>query len=162
MNGQEALRGHLRHTGLVDQKAVATVVINRAKTGRAVATANAYEGGGTPANTIDGNDGTYWHNNSTALNSWLKVDLIDAHAIVAYRLYQYPTYWASSWKIQTSDDNSNWTDVETGATTSGTLDTGKVFWASGLTYIARYFRWVPLALNTTPYWLLLTVELWTA
>jgi len=97
-----------------------------------------------PASAIDGDDTTPWFGNQAGVG-WLRVDLGSAKRITAWRIYHgdnsVPLANARNFVIQSSDDDSSWTDRDTSYSTLGvsTLDTGIVSLGSPTT--ARYWRY---------------------
>ncbi|BBA97537.1 putative secreted protein [Actinacidiphila reveromycinica] len=81
------------------------------------ATASSVENAGTPASAaVDGNTGTRW-SSAAADPQWLEVDLGSAQSIGQVRL-DWETAYAKAFKIQTSANGTDWTDVY--STTTGT------------------------------------------
>jgi Siphovirus ReqiPepy6 Gp37-like protein/F5/8 type C domain len=88
--------------------------------GAGTATANAYTSGYPPSSAFDGNSGTTWGNTSS-MPSWLQYDFGTGKTIVKYRLYyEYGVsgwnsydYSPSTWDFQGSNDNVNWTTLDT-------------------------------------------------
>jgi hypothetical protein len=81
------------------------------------ATASSTENAGTPASSaFDGNTGTRW---SSAFSDpqWLEVDLGSTQSICQVTL-NWETAYATAFQIQTSNDNTNWTNIY--STTTGT------------------------------------------
>ena len=81
------------------------------------ATASSTEGGGSPANAIDGNVGTRWSSGAAqAAGQWYKVDLGTSqwfnHVIVdaGTSTGDYPREYI----VETSIDNTNWTTIANG------------------------------------------------
>jgi F5/8 type C domain/Beta-1,3-glucanase len=82
------------------------------------ATASSTENAGAPASAaVDGNTGTRW---SSAFSDpqWLQVDLGSTQAISQVTL-NWEAAYAKSFKIQTSTDGTNWTDVYSTTTGAG-------------------------------------------
>ncbi|SEG79548.1 Beta-1,3-glucanase [Actinacidiphila yanglinensis] len=81
------------------------------------ATASSTENAGTPASAaVDGNTGTRW-SSAAADPQWLQVDLGSNQTISQVTL-NWETAYAKSFKIQTSTNGADWTDVY--STTTGT------------------------------------------
>lgn len=116
----------------------------------------------------DGDDSTYWLSESVtypgqpALDAWWKADLGSAKEITWYRVVQGATpFRASSSKLQSSTDNSTWTDQVTFGVFG---DSGLLELPSPVT--ARYWRvlgiaQVPLVSLAANNWGLATVALYS-
>ena len=84
------------------------------------ASASNSAGGKPPSNAIDGDTGTRWQSGIEIYNGlWFKVNLGQLRKIYQTRYYWCPggeSDWpANGYKIETSPDNSNWTQVYSGA-----------------------------------------------
>ena len=80
------------------------------------ATASSTENAGTPASAaVDGNTGTRW-SSAAADPQWLQVDLGSVQSIGQVTL-NWETAYAKSFRIQTSNDGTAWTDIY--STTTG-------------------------------------------
>jgi F5/8 type C domain len=101
---------------------------------------------------IDANDATYWSPGPCAGN-WLRVDLGSAKLITAWRVLQHATYYATAFKIQSSDDGSTWVDRALSGLAG--VESGVV--ALVTTASARYWRLLGVT-GPTP-WQVATFEL---
>ncbi|MEV6923804.1 discoidin domain-containing protein [Dactylosporangium sp. NPDC051485] len=93
------------------------VPVNLARNASARAVASYQDGALTAANAIDGNPSTRWssdHSNDN--NAWIYVDLGAGYAVSTVNLVWEAAY-AKGYKIQVSDNATQWTDVY--ATTTG-------------------------------------------
>lgn len=88
------------------------------------------------ANAFDANDGTYWRTPNSAGETWLRTDLGQVRRIVAWRILLTTANGTPSYKIQSSDNDSDWTDRADGS--NDPLDSGVVNLASAVE--ARYWR----------------------
>lgn len=74
-----------------------------------------------PENTLDGNDATRWSANSTDGSAYLTYDLQCKKTVTSVKIYFHKgDQRTSSFKIATSNDGANFTDVTTLLTSSGT------------------------------------------
>ncbi|MET9410254.1 discoidin domain-containing protein [Streptomyces sp. NPDC002935] len=98
--------------------AAADLPLSQGKT----ATSSSDENGGTPAAyAVDGNAATRW--SSAALDTqWLQVDL-GASATITKVVLNWEVAYGSDYRIQTSPDGSNWTDIKTVTGGDGGTDT---------------------------------------
>ncbi|MER5472945.1 discoidin domain-containing protein [Streptomyces sp. NPDC002685] len=98
--------------------AAADLPLSQGKT----ATSSSDENGGTPAAyAVDGNTATRW--SSAALDTqWLQVDL-GASATITKVVLNWEAAYGSDYRIQTSPDGSNWTDIKTVTGGDGGTDT---------------------------------------
>jgi hypothetical protein len=117
---------------------------NYALTGNGgTATASVGNFSGTPANTIDGNTGTYWWSSTPSVGTYVQVDLGVARAIDSFRFKQAGSngsgQGAGQIKIQSSTDGSAWTDRYTSGTGLGAYDSGVLSLGVGV-ITARYWR----------------------
>ena len=81
-------------------------------------TASSIEGAGTPASAAtDGNAGTRW-SSTFADPQWIEVDLGSSAAISSVSL-NWEAAYATSYQIQTSTDNVNWTSIYSTTTGAG-------------------------------------------
>ncbi|WP_443054132.1 discoidin domain-containing protein [Streptomyces sp. IBSBF 2435] len=86
------------------------------------ATASSTENAGTPASAaVDGNTGTRW-SSAAADPQWLQVDL-GATATISSVTLNWESAYGKAFKIQTSADGSNWTDVYSTTTGTGGVQT---------------------------------------
>jgi hypothetical protein len=93
---------------------------------------------------IDNSEITFWETNwgvsggpfNPVNGAWAKVDLGSAKAITYFRVGILPSNGPPTWKLQSSPDNSTWTDRFSG---TGDDDTGIVVIAGG-PITARYWR----------------------
>ncbi|WP_329182635.1 discoidin domain-containing protein [Streptomyces sp. NBC_01477] len=82
------------------------------------ATSSSTENAGTPASAaVDGNTGTRWSSAATD-PQWLQVDLGATDTISSVTL-NWETAYAKAFKIQTSADGTNWTDIYSTTTATG-------------------------------------------
>jgi hypothetical protein len=77
--------------------------------------------GNPAANAVDGNTATRWSSNYTD-NEWISVDL-GGPAIINTVVLRWETAYGRGYRIQTSDNNSTWTDRFTTTTGDGGTDT---------------------------------------
>ncbi|MGW3664986.1 discoidin domain-containing protein [Streptomyces sp. NPDC005141] len=98
--------------------AAAELPLSQGKT----ATSSSDENGGTPAaDAVDGDTATRW--SSAALDTqWLQVDL-GTSATVTKVVLNWEAAYGSDYRIQTSPDGSNWTDIKTVTGGDGGIDT---------------------------------------
>ncbi|MGW5350737.1 discoidin domain-containing protein [Streptomyces sp. NPDC004031] len=109
----------------------AGTLLSQGKTASASSTENA----GTPASAaVDGNTGTRW-SSAASDPQWLQVDL-GATATLSSVTLNWETAYAKSFKIQTSADGSNWTDVY--STTTGTGGTQTLNVSGSGRYVRMY------------------------
>ena len=110
------------------------------------ATASSVNGSNTAANAVDGNTGTRWEsvNGTSADPSWITLDLGSQKAFDRVYLSWEGAY-ASSFKVQQSNDNVTFTDLY--STTTGT---GGINDLTGLAGNARYVR-MYATVRGTPY-----------
>ncbi|MFB8079395.1 discoidin domain-containing protein [Streptomyces sp. NPDC056013] len=86
------------------------------------ATASSVETAGFEASrAVDGDGGTRWASAEGVDPQWLRVDLGSAHDISRVRLGWEAAY-GRAYRIQTSNDGTNWTDVHSTATGDGGVD----------------------------------------
>lgn len=64
----------------------------------------------SPAKAVDGKYQTYW-SSSYSDNQWIYVDLLSKYNVSEVRLNWSHSAYAKEFKVQTSDDGVNWTDV---------------------------------------------------
>ena len=76
--------------------------------------------GNPGSNAVDGNGTTRWASESED-PSWIYVDLGATYSISHVKLY-WETAYGKSYKIQVSNDHSNWTDVYSTTSGDGGLD----------------------------------------
>jgi hypothetical protein len=103
------------------------------------------DGGTNPSGPFDGDDtiGSFWQSGAGVANHWVAIDLGSAKQIDAFRVIEswWLDYGATSSKIQSSTNNSTWTDRVTLGVHG---DTG--VWAlPGGPITARYWRLYGLA-----------------
>ena len=99
---------------------------------------------------FDNSDSTYWDGYRFEAGDWIKYDLGSGVTKVAaqYTIQIASTVYPTSWKFQGSNDDTNWTDIDTqtGQTfTSGEKRTYNSF-SNSTAY--RYYRWLLNAINT--------------
>lgn len=83
--------------------------------------ASSTESGMTPNQAVDGNTGTRWSSVWGSDNEWIYVDLGAQATIDRVRIHWEGAY-ASAYKIQTSNDEMNWTDIYTVVNGAGGVD----------------------------------------
>ncbi|GGM45164.1 discoidin domain-containing protein [Dactylosporangium sucinum] len=116
--------------------------VNLARNAGARATASYQDGALTAANAIDGNSATRWssdHSNDN--NAWIQVDLGAAASVSSVTL-SWETAYARGYKLQVSDNGTQWTDVYSTTTGDGGSDSVTV----GRT--TRYVRMQGVTPNT--------------
>lgn len=85
-------------------------------------TASSIEGSGFEAAlAVDGTATTRWGSEEGADPQWISVDLGSAHRVSRVRL-NWETAYAKSYRIQTSPDGTDWTDVYSTTTGDGATD----------------------------------------
>jgi hypothetical protein len=98
--------------------AAADLPLSQGKT----ATSSSDENGGTPAAyAVDGDTATRWSSAATD-TQWLQVDL-GASATVTKVVLNWEAAYATDYRVQTSPDGSNWTDIKTVTGGDGGTDT---------------------------------------
>ncbi|MYS19048.1 F5/8 type C domain-containing protein, partial [Streptomyces sp. DvalAA-14] len=86
------------------------------------ATASSTENAGTPASAaVDGNTGTRW-SSAASDPQWLQVDL-GATDTISQVVLNWETAYGKAFKIQTSADGTNWTDIYSTTTGTGGVQT---------------------------------------
>lgn len=83
---------------------------------------------------VDGSNSTRWQSNGSS-TEWLKVDLGSSRSVSKVVVDWYGSYYARTYRVEVSTDNSNWTSVY--STTSGTSGTKTHTFSSRS---ARYVR----------------------
>ncbi|MDO8847544.1 MAG: carboxypeptidase regulatory-like domain-containing protein [Coriobacteriia bacterium] len=116
---------------------------NLARTGTASASSQA-SGSYSAAKAIDGSTSTYWRSSSGG-TQWLRVDLGSAKTISSV-VVNWTSYYAKSYRIETSNDGSNWTQQFTTTSGNGGIDTIAIPSVS-----ARYVRVYCTSANSTNY-----------
>ena len=86
------------------------------------ATASSVNGANVAAFAVDGSMPTRWESIWDVDPQWIYVDLAATYAITQVQL-EWDTTYGQSYKIQTSEDASTWTDVYTTTTGNGGNDT---------------------------------------
>ena len=99
------------------------------------ATASRTESGYSAALAVDGNVSTRWWAKSTS-TQWLKIDLGAAKTVSKVAL-RWHSYYANSYQIQVSTDNSTWTTVFSNTYGAGGMET-RTFTARSVRYIRIY------------------------
>lgn len=95
----------------------ASVPTNWARTGTATASSTSYSNYASRA--IDGSTSTYWRSSSSG-TQWLRVDLGSSKSVSKVVVDWSGSYYARSYRIETSTDGSNWTShYSTSSGTSG-------------------------------------------
>jgi beta-glucanase (GH16 family) len=118
--------------------AVNSVLLSQGKTATASSVANSSR---LAQYAVDGNTSTRWASAYTH-NEWLQVDLGQTHTINRVTL-QWEAAYGKSFKIQTSDDGTTWTDIY--STTTGTGGTQDL---TGLSGTGRYVRMLGIQRGT--------------
>jgi beta-glucosidase len=98
------------------QAAACTQIISTGK----IATASSVLGGNTAAMAVDGNVNTRWESAYTD-PQWITIDLGSVQSICKISL-NWETASGKSYQIQTSTDNTTWTNIYTTTTGDGGLD----------------------------------------
>lgn len=120
--------------------------------GTSVSASNYYSTN-TADKAFDGSTGTYWNSGDDGTDDWIKIDMgvaVDADQVRTYHDQAYYTY-----KIQTSDNDSDWTDRETGIQSIN----GWVTTNFGTPISARYWRIYCTATTGGQWWALFEVEI---
>ncbi|WP_395360663.1 glycosyl hydrolase family 8 [Streptomyces sp. YH02] len=107
------------------------------------ATASSIEASGfEPALGVDANTGTRWASAEGIDPQWMRIDLGSRHTVSRVKL-NWEAAYARTYKIQTSADGTNWTDVYSTSVGNGAIDDLTV---SGT---GRYVRMYGTARGTT-------------
>ncbi|MFD3946718.1 glycosyl hydrolase family 8 [Streptomyces sp. NPDC058579] len=86
------------------------------------ATASSIEGSGFEAGlAVDGNTGTRWASLEGVDPQWIRIDLGGSYDISRVRLNWEDAY-GKAYRIQTSNDGTNWTDIHSTSTGDGAID----------------------------------------
>ncbi|MFD3946717.1 discoidin domain-containing protein [Streptomyces sp. NPDC058579] len=86
------------------------------------ATASSVETGEFPASlAVDGDTGTRWASLEGVDPQWIRIDLGASHTISRVKL-TWEAAHAKTYKLQTSNDGTNWTDVYSTSTGDGAVD----------------------------------------
>ena len=113
------------------------------RTGSITVTAtNITAGGGSPSNLVDGSQAdSYWWVTATGNGTaYLTFDFGTAKIIDAFRWYQDNGTSHGTWRLEGSNDNSNWTQIGSDFTLrAATSNSGGFFWFSNSTAY-RYYR----------------------
>ncbi|MEU4218056.1 discoidin domain-containing protein [Actinoplanes sp. NPDC026623] len=110
----------------------ASADVNRAL-GKTV-TVSSTEAAGLPgSNAVDGNASTRWASNYVD-PSWIQIDL-GTTVSIGQVILRWENAYGRSYRIQTSDDGTTWTDIYTTTTGNGGVDN-----LTGLTGSGRYLR----------------------
>jgi len=102
--------------------------------GKVVTASTSYNTTLAPANTTDGKSTTRWSSKDGSGTQWIRVDLGQRYTLSRVRL-QWDAGYASTYKLQISNDGSNWTDIHSTATGDGATDE-----VVGLNALGRYVR----------------------
>nr|WP_042191662.1 discoidin domain-containing protein [Kibdelosporangium sp. MJ126-NF4]CEL20213.1 Beta-glucosidase [Kibdelosporangium sp. MJ126-NF4]CTQ97438.1 Beta-glucosidase (EC 3.2.1.21) [Kibdelosporangium sp. MJ126-NF4] len=102
--------------------------------------ASTWEGGNAPAAALDGRDTTRWSSQFTD-DQWIRVDLGGPATVTQVKLVWESAY-AKGYRIETSNDTTNWTPIHTTANGSGGTETLTV------TGSGRYLRMLGTARGT--------------
>jgi PKD repeat protein len=105
-----------------------------------------YDSATAAAKAVDGLTATYWRSGKISGTQWLRVDLGTAKSVSNVKVFWPATYYAKSFKIETSTDGTNWTKRY--ETTTGT---GGVTNATFTAVSARYVRVSCTKANSTSY-----------
>jgi chitosanase len=112
--------------------------------GRPVVASSVVSAGNAGPAALDGRTGTHWSSASGPGTQWLRVDLGGAQSVDRVKLIWDEAY-ARAYRLQTSADGANWTDIyRTGAGDGGTDDLKR------LTGAGRFLR-VLATVAATPY-----------
>ncbi|REE77755.1 endoglucanase Acf2 [Paenibacillus taihuensis] len=84
--------------------------------------ASSVEGGLTPDKAVDGDTDSRWGSAFSADPQWIYVDL-GAHAKIDKAIIRWENAYSKSYKIQVSDDETNWTDIYSDTKGDGGVDT---------------------------------------
>ncbi|MER5931716.1 glycosyl hydrolase family 8 [Streptomyces sp. NPDC002054] len=107
------------------------------------ATASSIEASGfEPGRAVDGNTGTRWASLEGVDPQWIRIDLGAAHTISRVKL-SWEAAYGKAYRIQTSTDGSNWTDIHSTSTGNGAVDDLTV------TGTGRYIRMYGTARGTS-------------
>lgn len=86
------------------------------------ATASSIEGSGFEAGlAVDGDTGTRWASLEGVDPQWIRIDLGAAHDISRVQL-DWEDAYGKAYRIQTSNDGTNWTDIYSTSTGNGAVD----------------------------------------
>lgn len=139
---------------------VASTLVNEALSGSG-ATASAslsQEGANAPSYVIDNNSGSYYqslNSSVSVIGEWVKVDLGSEKTISRFSLVQ-TTAFPATWKLQSSTDDSSWTDrwLGTGASVTDQDLAAPV--------AARYWRILGVTESASPGdWIMNTLALYS-
>lgn len=83
------------------------------------ATASSTYSSYTAAKTIDKNLTTYWRGANSKSYWWLKLDLGKVCTLTQISIWWNKTYGSANYNIQASNDNTTWTNLLTGLSSSG-------------------------------------------
>ncbi|MBI4972828.1 MAG: discoidin domain-containing protein, partial [Candidatus Omnitrophica bacterium] len=83
------------------------------------ATASSTYGSNTASKVIDKKLNTYWQGASGKSYWWLSLDLGKTCALEKLSLWWHKDYGSTNYNLQGSNDNSNWTNLLTGLSSSG-------------------------------------------
>jgi hypothetical protein len=110
----------LTHADFIDavgtDMLVETMTANNAPSPQ-VASASSTNGSNAPFRAFDNNPQTYWRSDNTIMGSglaqWLKIDLGLSRKALRYSITEpaYGDNCPTAWKLQGSNDNTNWTDL---------------------------------------------------
>ncbi|WP_327256587.1 discoidin domain-containing protein [Streptomyces sp. NBC_01244] len=85
-------------------------------------TASSQETGAFPASlAVDADTGTRWASAEGVDPQWIRIDLGTTHTISRVKL-NWEAAYAKTYKIQTSNDGTNWTDIHSTSTGNGATD----------------------------------------
>jgi hypothetical protein len=111
------------------------------------ATASGYSDSHTPDKAFDDDYAmlSYWYYyNNGGYPEWIKYELTTAKAATKYKMTNYPgsaTYYPTQWKLQGSNNDSSWTDLDTrsGVTWTTGGETKEFTFSNSTEY--KYYRW---------------------
>ncbi|WP_318209869.1 glycosyl hydrolase family 8 [Streptomyces sp. SJL17-1] len=105
-------------TLLPHQAAAADTLVS---VGKPAAASSIEASGFEPARGVDANTGTRWASAEGIDPQWMRIDLGSSHTVSRVKL-NWEAAYARTYKIQTSMDGTNWTDVYSTGTGDGAID----------------------------------------
>ncbi|WP_338496229.1 glycosyl hydrolase family 8 [Streptomyces sp. SJL17-4] len=105
-------------TLLPHQAAAADTLVS---VGKPAAASSIEASGFEPARGVDANTGTRWASAEGIDPQWMRIDLGSSHTVSRVKL-NWEAAYARTYKIQTSMDGTNWTDVYSTSTGDGAID----------------------------------------
>jgi hypothetical protein len=127
------------------------------------ASASSTNSGFVASNAFDGNTGTFWGSNVPASTpgEWLNGDFGSAVTPTAVRLLQSAAgQRVGQWKLQSSPDNSTWTDRYTSATGQESVADSGILALTGMPS-ARYWRILSVSSTDGSIWLVYELYLYS-